>query len=517
MRGLGRIVSAGVRALVAGLVIVLVFLQVSDHAPHPPMSAIAAGDPPVATATRIGGDGRRTRFIADLTQPLGFSVYVMPDPFRVIIDLPQVEFDLPAGIGKQGRGLIEEYRYGRFAPGKSRIVLDAGAPVLIEKSYVVKAENGQPARLVVDLIRTDKVTFAKIHERVAKALSAAENGEPERAQVPQSPPSETRQAALETPPDRPAAPPERNDDAQDEASPAPLPLPRPETSEIADAAPEEPESEQGTIARSDDEDVAEEATEALEQAVASALATPPPLPPAKPHRAIPDKRVVVLDPGHGGVDPGAISRSGTYEKKVVLDFARTLRDKLAATGRYKVLMTRDDDSFLRLGDRVKFARRNHADLFVAIHADSLRSGNARGATVYTVSERASDREAAELAAKENRADLIAGVDLVEESEDVTGILLDLAHRETKNHSVFFAKTLIEKMGEATRLHSRPHRHAGFRVLRAPDVPSVLLELGYLSSPADEKLLVSRQWRDKVSQSMVHAVDAFFGVKVAARR
>ncbi len=561
MRGLGRIVSAGVRALVAVLAILFVFLQVSDDSSRPSMSAVAAGDPPVATATRVGGDGRRTRFVADVTQPLGFSVYVIPDPFRVIIDLPEVDFELPAGIGQQGRGLIDSYRYGRFAPGKSRIVLDANAPVLIEKSYVVKAENGQPARLVVDLIRTDRVTFAKIHDRVERAMraaKAAEEGKPETVAAASGAgdggpdtarePEESRQAALEAVPGEPEPLPVSGADGEGAAprDPAPLPKPRPVIADASDASdagntagtPPEPDGgggeeraddaapagdapqagEEATVAAAGSEDgtVSEDAARELER-VMGALSSPPPLPPAKPHRDLPDRRVVVIDPGHGGVDPGAISRSGTYEKKVVLAFAKALRDKLAASGHYKVLMTRDDDTFVRLGDRVKFARRNHADLFIAIHADSLRRGNARGATIYTVSERASDREAAELAAKENRADLIAGVDLVEENEEVTGILLDLAQRETKNHSVYFAKTLISEMKAKTRMHGRPHRYAGFRVLRAPDVPSVLVELGYLSSRADEKLLLSAQWRARVAGAMTKAVDAFFGIKVAANR
>jgi len=226
------------------------------------------------------------------------------------------------------------------------------------------------------------------------------------------------------------------------------------------------------------------------------------------------RRVVVIDPGHGGVDPGAVGRNGTAEKRVVFEFSKVLRDLLNATGRYEVYLTRTSDTFVRLADRVRFAREHHADLFVAVHADSLRSRSVRGATVYTLSERASDREAAALARRENKADLIAGVNLGDESDEVTGILIDLAQRETNNLSVHLARTIVTSLDGVTRLNRRPHRVAGFRVLKAPDIASVLLELGYISNRHDEKLLQSEAWRKKVAKALVAAIGTYFSSQIA---
>lgn len=246
-------------------------------------------------------------------------------------------------------------------------------------------------------------------------------------------------------------------------------------------------------------------------------AAPAPQEVTPPSSAKPDKnrrQVVVIDPGHGGVDPGAQGRSGVQEKEVVLAFAKELRRQLQATGRYQVHMTRDRDEFIRLRDRVAMARRRDADLFISIHADSIRKANVRGLSVYTLSETASDKEAAALARKENRSDVIAGVDLEGESNEVTDILIDLAQRETKNYSARFAKSVIDYAGKSTRLVQRSHRFAGFRVLKAPDVPSVLIELGFLTNREDERQLTSSKWRKKVAGSFVRAIDSYFGGRYA---
>jgi N-acetylmuramoyl-L-alanine amidase len=223
----------------------------------------------------------------------------------------------------------------------------------------------------------------------------------------------------------------------------------------------------------------------------------------------------MLDPGHGGIDDGARARSGELEKDIVLGFSRALRDKIRASGKYRVAMTRDDDTFIPLAKRVDMARAVDADLFVSIHADSLRSAHrVRGATVYTLSETASDAEAQKLAEAENKADVIAGVDLSREPDDVAGILIDLARRETKVFSVEFARSLVKEMRNATRLHKKPLKSAGFRVLKAPDVPSVLLELGFVSNRQDLKALVSNEWQARTAGAIVGAVDAFFSTRVA---
>ena len=229
--------------------------------------------------------------------------------------------------------------------------------------------------------------------------------------------------------------------------------------------------------------------------------------PAKPPGET--RRTVVIDPGHGGIDPGTVVAS-IAEKSVVLNFGLALKEQLEASGRYRVIMTRDDDLFVPLADRVKVGQDEKADLFISIHADSLmQAKDVRGATVYTRSERATDAEAAKLAAKENEADAAAGLETSEEVQDVAGILIDLARRETRTFSGVFARNLVDKMGASVRMHKIPLRSARFWVLSAPDVPSVLIELGYMSSPKDAELLTSAEWRGKAVGAVGAAVEEYF--------
>ncbi|MFN0190704.1 MAG: N-acetylmuramoyl-L-alanine amidase [Aestuariivirga sp.] len=395
-----------------------------------------------ATAARIAGDETRTRFVADISKPASYSVYVLPDPFRVVIDLPETDFLFPAGAGKKVRGLVREFRYGSLEGGRSRIVIDTNGPALIEKSYLVEAGSDKPARLVVDLVVATEETFL------------ASFGE---AKPPEADPEERakQSAALET-------------------SPIPFPRPKPGSEP---AAPKQ------------------EAT--------------------APER-VKTRKLIVIDPGHGGIDPGAIGAKGTREKDVVLVFGKAFRDALAALGKYDVVMTRSDDRFLSLKDRVGIARQKQADLFIAIHADTVRGQSARGATVYTLSKKASDAEAEALAQKENAADIIGGVDVEGENQEVTDILIDLVQRETKNHSITFAKKAVGELKQATRMTGKPLRSAGFVVLKAPDVPSVLIELGFLSSRADEEQLTSPKWRKGVAASLTKAIDRYFSTEVATK-
>ncbi len=222
--------------------------------------------------------------------------------------------------------------------------------------------------------------------------------------------------------------------------------------------------------------------------------------------------VVVIDPGHGGIDSGATSRSGDLEKDVVLEFSRTLRDALNATPRFEAVLTRDDDRFVPLAERVGFAREQGARLFISVHADAVKEDYVRGATVYTLSERASDARAAALASKENRVDMLAGLTLDDDDQDVADILIDLARRETKNFSILAARTLVGELRGTTRLNKNPIRSAGFKVLRAPDVPSVLLELGYLSNEDDATSFGDDEWRARTTKRVVAAVEAYFSTR-----
>ena len=224
------------------------------------------------------------------------------------------------------------------------------------------------------------------------------------------------------------------------------------------------------------------------------------------------KPLIVLDPGHGGKDPGAIGVSGVYEKHLTLAMAKQLRELLEASGRYRVKLTRETDEFIALYARRRFARSVNADLFISIHADSIRKPDTRGLSVYTLSEKASDKEAEKLAESENKVDLIAGIDLSGETQEVTDILIDLARRETNNHSSYFAEKLMNEIRKEITVLPNSHRFAGFAVLKSPDVPSVLIEMGYLSNKEEEKLLRQASYREKLAKASVRAVHTYFAEK-----
>ena len=379
----------------------------------------------IATDARFAEEGARARFVLELTRPVDFSIFFLSDPYRVVIDLPEVAFRLPKREHSEtAKRLVANWRYGQIAPGRSRVVLDLNEPATVENARVVDAAvSSRLARLVLDLSITDRETFLR-------SVGHADATGPRTAPADASSPNRGAQART------------------------PLPT-----------------------------------------GGSSAWARP----------------LIVLDAGHGGIDSGAVGRGGALEKDVVLEFTRLLREKLRETGRYDVAMTRDDDVFLSLRERVAVARDKQANLFISIHADSIRRSReiVRGASVYTLSERASDAVAAALAERENRADLIAGVDLADEPDEVTDILFDLARRETKNFSNFFARLLVEELDSTVNLIKNPRRSAGFRVLMAHDVPSVLVELGYLSNRHDEKLLTSSAWRARMANAIVTAIDGFF--------
>lgn len=218
------------------------------------------------------------------------------------------------------------------------------------------------------------------------------------------------------------------------------------------------------------------------------------------------KKLIVIDPGHGGRDPGAIGAvKGTHEKDITFSAAKSLKKILEKTGRYEVILTRNNDSYVKHADRIKTARVKNADLFISIHADSTKSKTARGASVYTLADRAKNRSKRIV----NSQNWIMDVDLSEQSDPVGDILVDLAQRKTLSQSTMFADVLIKHLSGSTRLIGNTHRRAGYYVLLAPDVPAVLLELGFLSNGADEKLLRSKSHRDKMMKSVSRAIDSYF--------
>jgi len=229
----------------------------------------------------------------------------------------------------------------------------------------------------------------------------------------------------------------------------------------------------------------------------------------------PSKPIVVIDAGHGGQDPGTNGPKGTYEKNIVLEYAKALRAKLTKSGKYYVTLTREDDEFIMLRRRVDIARKANGTIFISLHADSAPDKAARGLSVYTVSEKASDIEAEALAARENKADVLSGMDLSEERKDVADILISLAQRETKNRSATLADFLVARLEDKVKLLENTHRFAGFAVLKAPDIPSVLIEIGFLSHPAEEKLLTSKAYREKVISGIANGIDAYFAHQKAS--
>ncbi|WP_244500205.1 N-acetylmuramoyl-L-alanine amidase [Methyloceanibacter superfactus] len=373
----------------------------------------------VAKDARLAGDRERTRFIADLSKKVDVHVFALGNPYRVIVDAADVSFQMPPGLGKEQRGLVTAYRYGLFAPGKSRIVIDVSGPFLIDKSFVLEARDDQPARLVIDLVPTDEATFQTKLREVKQASAAS----------------------------------------------TPVPFPEPPT-RPADAKP-----------------------------------------------------IIVLDPGHGGVDPGTSSESGVTEKEVVLQFAKELRQKLVATGRYEVHLTREDDTFLPLKERVAIAQKKGAGLFLSIHADYFpaRIDDARGATIYTLSERASERRRGRSPPRRTSPTPSPASSCRAIPTNwwptSSSIWRSARHRTGRWYSPGRSSASLPPKNKSA-LHTKRLRSAGFRVLKAPDVPSVLLELGFLSNPDDEKLLTSAAWRDRMGDSVTAAVDGYFTKRIA---
>lgn len=361
------------------------------------MSAVAIG-------AELAAQGGATTLTLVLSKPVEAHAFVMERPDRAVIDLPEVNFQIAPEAGSKREGVVTSYRYGLFAPGRSRIVVDLAGPAVVD-GVETKTRRDGATLLLIAFRRTEREAFRKA-------------------------------------------------------------------------------------------------------AVASDPA--PSLRKAPPVEALDSRPLIVVDAGHGGTDPGAIAKTGVQEKDIVFGFATSLADRLRASGRYRVTMTRDRDVFVPLGERVRVARDAKADLFISIHADSISAApQVKGATIYTGSEKATDSESAKLAERENKADAAAGTDSAVGPADVTDILAELTLRETRGFSSSFAHRLMGQLSPVMEMSTKPHREAGFVVLRSPDVPSVLVELGYLSSKSDLEKLQSEEWRAGVTGSMAKAVDLFF--------
>jgi N-acetylmuramoyl-L-alanine amidase len=524
------------------------------------------------TATRVAAhpDGI-TRFVMDITDSMEYRVRLLADPDRVVVDTDGMAVAAQAELRK-AVGVISGMHYAEDAAG-GHLVLSLRHPAEVKSAFVITPRDNLGWRFVMDLRDISPQAFqAAAASRPARPLAAANPSPPVAPPVPAAAPRAmvtmagpsaptavgfsgdtapksivVMSPAMEEPPavaplplvvEPPAgnplltsSPPQTQAPVAIVAVPAvaspvvvasvaPTPQPRPNRAVVPMlSAPMPPPPERPSVTP-----VAAPVPlpESLPVAPNSlpitkvAVPIPAPDPDGKPRHS--DGRpVIVIDPGHGGVDPGATSVSGIYEKYITLAVARDLKDHMERTGRYHVYLTRDRDVFIRLRDRVAIARQDGADLFISLHADVVKDPEIRGLSVYTLSQNASSAEAQALADKENKADLIAGIDLSHESADVANILIDLAQRETMNRSAAFASGIVDELGRETDLLENSHRFAGFAVLKAPDVPAVLIEAGYLSNEVEERNLRQPEYRGKLARAITRAVDHFFVPGQKAKR
>ncbi|WP_411902049.1 N-acetylmuramoyl-L-alanine amidase [Methylorubrum thiocyanatum] len=420
-----RLPRTGLLRTVAALALAAGTLLAAGPAPAQdgPAGSQTGGAAVAIAAETVSHDGT-TRLTLTLSRAIEARAFVMERPDRAVIDLPEVNFQLDQETGKMsGRkrdGAIASFRYGLFAPGRSRIVVDLTGPAVVEAIETTTTREG--AVLV-------SIPFRKVDRDTFRKAAVAGDPSPAAKAAPKAPP---KAASM---------------------------------NEAADTRP-----------------------------------------------------LIVIDAGHGGTDPGAIAATGVFEKDIVFGFAQSFAERLEQSGRYRLLMTRDRDVFVPLAERVRIAREAKADLFVSIHADSISAApQVKGATIYTGSEKATDSESARLAERENRADAAAGTESGEGPADVADILQELTLRETRGFSAGFAGRLMGQLSPVMEMSTKPHREAGFKVLRSPDVPSVLIELGYLSSKSDLEKLQSEEWRARVTGSMAKAVDLFFSGRATLSR
>jgi N-acetylmuramoyl-L-alanine amidase len=374
---------------------------------------------------RIGAHPDRTRLVIELSGQTNFRIFLLPDPYRIVIDLPDFSWRAGEIKGNPASG-VTGVRHGSVGQGYSRIVLDMKRPVTILSAFALPKDGGWPNRLVVDFAPASEDAFRAQLSKIQGTLT---------------PPTNTAtMAAVSSKPPR-------------------------------------------------------------------VYKNAPPAPPPKPQG---ERPVIVIDAGHGGVDAGTVGKNGVAEKTVTLALAKELKKQLENSGQYKVLLTRSDDTFIKLRERVEFARDHKADLFISLHADSIDKAGVHGSSIYTLSDTASDEQSERLAARENKADMIAGIDLSEEDEEVASILVDLTMRDTMNQSRFFSGKVKNNISSAgLSLLEKPQRSAGFAVLKAPDIPSVLIEAGFMSNKNEARLLSSPEHRGKLATAIKRGIDAYF--------
>ena len=399
-------------AIVPLLVLMAGFFSLSlaqeEAAPAPPP---ALGLPNVIDL-RVSATPERARLVIDLAGRTEFALVSLAEPDRLAIDVRAATFTVPEPAGKPaGEGVIADYAMEQAAPDRVRTTLTLSAPAQVQQAYVLDAFEGQPARLVVDIIPATQEEFAA---NVAHDLEAA-----------------------------------------------------------------------------------------------GAIVAAEPTPAGGSELPIATKPLVVIDPGHGGIDSGAEASNGIREKDIVLAFSLRLQELLVASGRFDVALTREDDTFLKLEERVALARSNKADLFISIHADSFQQPEIRGASVYTRDENATDVLDKVLADNENKTDIIAGFAMPQIAPEVVDILLDLMRREMRHQSFQAAQAIVHQLEPSVQLRRFPVRQADFFVLQAPDVPSVLVELGFLSNADDMANLLRGDWQDRTADALARGISTYF--------
>jgi N-acetylmuramoyl-L-alanine amidase len=409
----------------------------------------------VATVT-VNTQGERTQVVIDFDGPFADpQLFALDGPPRLILDIAGLT--AKSGPAQPGNGVLKSFRFGQPSPGTGRMVLDLTGPAQISETRTFDPEDGVGNhRLVIDLRPIAQDAFALAARAPKRKLPGSL-----AAALPAPAPAKPALPA----PAKPETPPAKTP----EVTPPPPP---PQAINVQEVRPVVAEKIRGRLP------------------------------------------VVVIDAGHGGQDPGAPSvLVGRHEKEATLAVAKAIKAELDAGGKVKAVLTRSTDIFIPLGGRVEIARAAGADLFMSIHADSIGKPDIRGATVYTLSQKASDKEAEKLAEKENKADIITGINLGGESPDVTNILIDLAQRETMNYSAEFAQLAVKDMSSKIYFRSNFHRFAGFIVLKAPDVPSVLIETGYMSNLEDSKFLFSTEGQKAIATGVRKAVERYFERRV----
>ena len=445
------------------------------------VAATAAGrnaDAARVLAIHMSPQGNATRFAMDLSGAVPFHVAVKANPDRVELDFPALAWGTDVPASGTGSGFVTVYRRATSPEGGTRVVLETTGPVRVATAGSGLAAPGQKTSFELQIVSEDgspPPASVPAPLTAARPPVAASIG---RLQAPARP----AQVASSLPIPRPLAAAPANG-----IVPTSL-LPSPRPNRTAPPAFVQPAS-----------------------LVAASVPLPVPLAPPFPRKSAGAHHIIAIDPGHGGIDPGTSSADGVFEKQITLEEGLVLKSALEASGRYTVIMTRSEDRFIPLQDRVRIAREAKAELFISLHCDAMEGRDARGATVYTLSQNASDAVSARIAANENNADALGGVDLSAQADGVADILIDLSMRSSMNESNRFAEILVHQFGDGQiRLQENiPHRSAGFAVLKAPDMPSVLIEMGYLSSPADAELLTNPAHQKVLAATITEGVDRFF--------